>query len=70
MANKNFKLTIRRRLADGSLEQAVYNLEHAFSTGDDKEQALLLFDMELQANQAAGLQSPASAVRVWVEETD
>lgn len=70
MANKNFKMTVRRRLQDGSLESAVYKLEHLYSTGDDTEQGLLLIDMEFQANGAAvsadGETRPA--VRVWIEE--
>lgn len=60
----NFKITIRRRNPDGSLETATYNLEHVHSSGDDEQQLKLLLDMEQQANGA----DPGGGVRVWVEE--
>ena len=65
----NYKVTLRRRSPDGSLQTATYKLEHLHSSGGDEEQMLLLVDMEMQAN--GGWQdSGRNQVRVWVEEIE
>lgn len=64
----NFKMTVRRRKPDGSLETATYKLEHLHSSGDDENQALLLALAEMQANTALDFET--MPVRVWIEEIE
>ena len=64
----NYKITLRRRHPDGSLETATYRLEHVHSSGGDDSQALLLAHMEVQANSQPSLVDNIPPVRVWVEE--
>lgn len=68
-----FTLKIRRRLADGYLEEAEFMLTQPISNCNAGELALLLFDMEGQVNSANALvygrmESNRPTVRVWIEE--
>jgi len=65
------KLVVRRRLHDGGMEQRVYDLvpvspEGTIYPAPSGDEAMLLADMEYQANSGTPQQRPA--VRVWVQE--
>lgn len=67
-----YTMTLRRRRADGSLEELVLECEVTKSTIEDgaltdTEITELILDTELQAN-GTMLQTPRPPVRMWLNE--
>lgn len=69
------KLTVRRRHADGKLDEVVFKVEHACLGEDCKcpnlgkeKMDMMLVDVEFQANNALPLNNERGAVRVWIDE--
>ncbi len=74
---KSYKLTLRRRLTSGELEEVAFKVEHACPDEscvctplDDAHIGMMLVDAEYQTNNGISLDGTRGPVRAWIDEIE